>query len=186
MNLFQQSDGGENAADQLWSLLGDHNIFMLTTLTHGDRMPSMRARPMAGYPKRDEHRIWFLAHREGLKDNEIEQDSRVCVTLADADKQHFVSLTGHAAIVDDVGRKQDLWTIAAQAWFPQGPHADDVLLIRVDLDDAEFWDGEANSIVLGVQMATAVAKGEQVEGGDNKKVSLSGPSHVLATGEQPR
>jgi general stress protein 26 len=29
-----------------------------------------------------------------------------------------------------------------QAWFPQGPDADSVVLIRVRVDHAEYWDGE--------------------------------------------
>ena len=183
MTLFRQSDGKDCAVDRLWSLLGDHNTFMLTTHTDRGGSDRLRARPMAGYPRRDERRIWFLAHREGLKDDEIERNPHVGVTFADLSRQHYVSLSGNAGIEDDVDRKRELWSIAAQAWFPNGPEDEEVILIRVDLDKAEIWDGEASSIVMGVKMASAVAEGEQVEAGTNETIDLRTPRRAALTGE---
>ena len=94
------------------------------------------------------------------------------VTLSEARQQHFVSIPGRATVQHDADRKRDLWSIAAQAWFPDGPESDDIVLLCVDIEEAEFWDGEPNPIVLGVKLAKAVAEGERMGGGGSQKLSF--------------
>lgn len=173
MSLFSSYDRTKDAKDRLWDMLGDHAIFMLATKTDAEETTPIRAQPMAGYPNRQENKIWFLAHRSGLKDDEIADSPQVCVTFCDLSKQHYASLSGRAEIhPDDTQRKKELWTVAAQAWFPEGPDDPDVILLCVDLDMAELWDGDANPIVVGLKMASAAASGEQMESGDNAKISF--------------
>jgi general stress protein 26 len=173
MSLFDRWSPRKSAQDRLWSLLGDHNTFMLVTKAEAERPTSLRARPMAGYPRRDEQRIWFLAHKDGLKNDEIETDPRVCVTFSEPSKQHFVSISGKASVEDDLARKRDLWSIAAQAWFPGGPEDPDIILLCVEMDEAEFWDGNPNPIIVGFKMARAAAEGRKVDVGENEKVSFT-------------
>jgi general stress protein 26 len=173
MSLFSSYDRTKNAKDRLWDMLGAHATFMLVTKTDADEATPIRARPMAGYPNRQEHKIWFLAHRAGLKDDEIAKSPQVCVTYCDLSKQHYASLSGRARIHDSATqRKKELWSVAAQAWFPEGPDDPDVLLLSVDLESAEFWDGDANPIVVGLKMARAAASGQSMEGGENAKLSF--------------
>jgi general stress protein 26 len=173
MSLFDRWSPRENAQDRLWNLLGDHNTFMLVTKTATQQHAALRARPMAGYPRRDEQRIWFLAHKDGLKDDEIKANPKVCVTFSDPSRQHFVSISGKASVEHDLARKRDLWSVAAQAWFPDGPEDPNIILLGVELDEAEFWDGDPNPIVVGFKMARAAAEGRKMEAGDNKKVSFA-------------
>ncbi|MFN3172741.1 MAG: pyridoxamine 5'-phosphate oxidase family protein [Hyphomicrobiales bacterium] len=172
MSLFSQESPGKDNQDRLWSLLGDHNTFMLVTKSSARHSTPVRARPMAGYPRRDEQRIWFLAHKDGVKDDEIEMNSQVCVTLSDASKQHFVSIRGKASVKHDLARKRDLWSVAAQAWFPDGPEDPNIVLLCVDVEKAEFWDGDPNPIIVAFKMARAVAEGRDVEVGEHGKVSF--------------
>lgn len=172
MSLFSQKSSQKDSQDRLWSLLGDHNTFMLVTKTSSRKSTPVRARPMAGYPRPDEHRIWFLAHKDGVKDDEIAMSPQVCVTLSDPSKQHFVSISGKASVEHDMARKRDLWTVAAQAWFPDGPEDPNIVLLCVDVDKGEFWDGDPNPILVAFKMAQAVAEGSDVDLGENEKVSF--------------
>lgn len=158
--------------DRLWQLLGDHGIFMLTTQTVSGDDAVIRSRPMAGYPSQQERRIWFLTDEKGMKDEEIHANKHVCITLSDPSKQHFVSASGRASFHNDVERKKQLWSVASQAWFPEGPEDPAVLLVCVDLDQAEFWDGDPNPMLVCIKMAKAAASGERVEVGENEKVNL--------------
>lgn len=170
MFSFGSKKTANNTTDRLWQLLGDHGIFMLTT--HAVDRKTVRSRPMAGYPSQQERRVWFLTNEKGIKDEEIADNENVCVTLADTSKQHFVSLSGRASIRDDVERKRQLWSVAAQAWFPEGPDDPAVLLLCVELNEAEFWDGDPNPVLVSLKMAQAAATGEAMDAGENEKVNL--------------
>lgn len=172
MSLFDRRPPEQSNQERFWSLLGKHNTFMLVTKTDDRQAAHLRGRPMAGYPRPDEHRIWFLAHANGLKDDEIAARPSVCVTLANPSKQHFVSVGGTASVQHDLERKRELWSIAAQAWFPDGPEDPNIILICVDVEEGEFWDGDPNSIVVGVKMAKAVAEGRRVNVGEQGKVEF--------------
>lgn len=172
MFLFGSKKTANSAIDRLWQLLGDHGIFMLTTRSCPGDHEVLRSRPMAGYPSQQERRIWFLTDEKGMKDEEIAANDEVCITLSDPSNQHYVSLSGRASLHYDVERKRQLWTVASQAWFPEGPEDPDVLLVCVDLDQAEFWDGDPNPVVVSLKIAKAAASGERVDVGENKKVNL--------------
>src|SRR3712207_7360015 len=45
-----------------------------------------------------------------------------------------------AVVVDDPAKKRELWNSAVEAWFPQGPDDDSVVLLKVEADSAEYWD----------------------------------------------
>lgn len=172
MSLFSRQPSRTDSQDQLWNLLGDHNTFMLVTKSSTRDSTPVRARPMAGYPRRDEQRIWFLAHKDGVKDDEIAMNPQVCVTLSDPGKQHFVSISGKASVKHDLARKRDLWSVAAQAWFPDGPEDTNIVLLCVDVEKGEFWDGNPNPIIVAFKMARAVSEGKDVDLGENEKVTF--------------
>src|SRR5208337_4347672 len=51
----------------------------------------------------------------------------------------YVSFTGHASVVQDREKMQDLWCPAYRAWFPRGLDDPELALLRVDVERAEYW-----------------------------------------------
>ena len=51
-----------------------------------------------------------------------------------------MSLTGDAVGGRGRRRRPELWNAGAEAWLPQGPDDDSVVLIRVEAASAEYWD----------------------------------------------
>jgi general stress protein 26 len=84
----------------------------------------------------------------------------------------WVSLTGDAGVVEDVAKKRELWNSAVEAWFPQGPDDDGVVLIKVEADSAEYWDSPGGRLATVLSFAKAKITGERIEGGENEKVDL--------------
>lgn len=181
MFLFGSKKTANSATDRLWQLLGDHGIFMLTTQTYSGDKKAIRSRPMAGYPSQQERRIWFLTDEKGMKGEEIEANKEVNISLSDLSKQHYVSASGRATIHNDIERKKQLWSVASQAWFPEGPEDPAVLLICVDLDRAEFWDGDPNPVFVSLKIAEAAAIGERVDVGENAKINMVSGQDAAAT-----
>ncbi len=120
------------------------------------------ARPMAIAEIEGASTMWFVTSNDSPKAQEVRTDSRVSVTLQSAQK--FVALSGTSALVHDRARIDALWKDTWKVWFPEGKDDPTITLIKVNVQDAEFWD---NAGVKGIQYAfeavKAVIKGETPE-----------------------
>ena len=83
-----------------------------------------------------------------------------------------MSLTGRARVVEDAAKKKELWNSAVEAWFPEGPDDDGVVLLRVEGDSAEYWDSPGGRLATVLSFAKAKVTGQRIEGGENEKVEL--------------
>src|SRR5829696_3518613 len=84
----------------------------------------------------------------------------------------WVSLTGQATVVDDVGRKRELWNSAVEAWFPEGPDDGGVVLLKVEGTSAEYWDSPGGRLATLISFAKAKVTGERIDAGENETVDL--------------
>jgi hypothetical protein len=67
--------------------------------------------------------------------------------------------------------RDERWNSAVEAWFPQGPDDDSVVLIKVQADSAEYWDSPGR-LATPRGFAKATASGERIDAGENEKVDL--------------
>ena len=130
----------------------------------------MRARPMAMRPARAEGVIYFLTDVDAPKAEEIRRNESICLALADNRSQKYVSITGHAEIIDDRSRIKEVWSIYDKAFWPD---KDDprITVLRVTPESAEFWEG-AGTVVTAVKLVAAMASGERMNVGANEKVGF--------------
>jgi general stress protein 26 len=142
-------------------------IAMLTT-----RAPdgTLTSRPMALQEIEFDGDLWFFATRDSRKVTHVTADPQVNVEVTSADV--WVSLTGSARVVQDDAKKRELWNSGVEAWFPNGPEADDIVLIKVEGDSAEYWDTPGGRISTALSFAKAKATGKPYSGGENEKVDL--------------
>ena len=59
-----------------------------------------------------------------------------------------------------------------EAWFPQGPEDDSIVLIKVTGETAEYWDGPGGRVSSVLSLVKSKLTGERYSGGDNDKVDL--------------
>jgi Pyridoxamine 5'-phosphate oxidase like len=86
------------------------------------------------------------------------------VNVATASSSSWVSLTGHAGVVDDLARKRELWNKVVEAWFPNGPEDPDVVLLRVEAASGEYWDSPGGRLATAVSFAKAKLTGQRYDG----------------------
>lgn len=103
--------------------------------------------------------LWLFVARDSELVGEIAADAAVNLAFADLDGDRYVSIAGSAQRVDDAARVRELWSPMAKAWFPGGPEDARLQLLRVPVEQAEYWDVKASKLVQLVKMATAVAAG---------------------------
>jgi general stress protein 26 len=154
--------------DRVWALINDIPVAMV--VTHEGEGRHMRARPMAMRPVREEAAIYFLTDVDAPKTEEIRRNETVCLALADNRNQKYVSIAGHAEIVDDRDRVKEIWSIYDKAFWPDKNNPR-IRILRVTPESAEFWEG-AGSIVTAVKLVAAIASGERMSLGENEKVKL--------------
>ena len=159
---------GEGHIDRVWEVIDKAKICMMVTRFAG----GLRARPLEARPDRDAEVIWFLTDKRGLKDDEIEADAKVCLTFVYPEDKVYLSITGQAFVGRDPERAEALWNEEQQVWWPGGPEDPNLLVMRVEPERAEMWDGPASSAVAAYEFAKARLTGTKPNLGENRKVTV--------------
>jgi general stress protein 26 len=94
----------------------------------------------------------------------------VNVSFADPDKQHYVSASGIAELVDDPAKAKELWHDAYKTWFPKGLDDPDLVLLKVKVEKAEYWDSVNTSVNLLSYLA-----GRRPTAGEHEQIDLTKP-----------
>ncbi len=147
-------------------LLKDERIGMFTTTAPDGTLTS---RPMALQEVEFDGDLWFFASRTSRKVAHLTANPQV--NVATIGSSSWVSLTGHATVVDDLATKKELWNAVVEAWFPNGPEDPDVVLLRVDAASAEYWDTPGR-VATALSFAKAKLTGQRYSGGENERVDL--------------
>ena len=140
--------------------------FLTTTTPEG----KLTSRPMTLQEVEFDGDLWFFAERGSHPVQHIQASPQVNVGVGSGGT--WVSLTGHASVVDDVAKKKELWNGGVEAWLPQGPEDPSVVLVKVDADSAEYWESPGNRLATAFSFVKAKATGEKPDTGENKVVNL--------------
>ncbi len=159
------------AFEHLCELISDIHVAMLTTIGPDG---SLRSRPMA-----TQHiavtagELWFYTAGDAPKVDEIYHENQVGLAYSHPTKQKYVSVSGHASVVRDPAKLRDYWTTAAKIWFPGGVDDPRLALIRVDVENAEYWDAPSSTMVQLYGLAKSALTGEPPKNmGQHAKFSL--------------
>jgi general stress protein 26 len=163
---------GKNPHARLWELMRGIRIAMLTSKTPQGQLHS---RPLTVQNKSDEEDsvLYFFISAQNELLNEIEAPPGVNVTFADTDKDAYVSVAGRARVIRDQAKKAAHWTPLAKSWFPKGLDDPDLVLLAVDIFEAEYWDVKSSKMVQLMKMAKAAITGEPpTDLGDHQKIAM--------------
>ncbi|MDV6331594.1 pyridoxamine 5'-phosphate oxidase family protein [Asticcacaulis sp. 201] len=82
------------------------------------------------------------------------------------------SVAGRAAIERDRAKIDALWSDLDKVWFPAGKDDPNLVLIRFEAEEAEFWD-TPGPVATGLAYVKAFMTGELPQVGDVGKANLS-------------
>jgi general stress protein 26 len=147
---------------ELLEKIRDVKFAMLTTENDEGRLHS---RPMAILEAEETGVLWFFTARSSRKSHEVEEHRRVNLAFVDGGHDTFLSVAGEARLVDDPGKARELWNPMMKSWFPQGLEDPELTLLRVDVEEAEYWDMASKKVVSLFHLAKAlVGRGDRGEG----------------------
>ena len=161
-------DTRQEAIKKLNGLIKDVQVAMLTTIDWG----VLRSRPMQTQEAEFDGTLWFFTSTDTHKTEEIEKDRRVNVSYAAPDSNTYVSVSGTAELVQDKAKIEELWNPILKAWFPKGLEDPTLCLLKVTVEQAEYWDSPSSTVVQVVGFVQALVTGERADGGDHGKVNL--------------
>jgi general stress protein 26 len=159
----------DEAIEKLNGLIKDIDFAMLTTV---DTDGVLRSRPMSTQEAEFDGTLWFFTSDKTHKVEEIERDNRVNASYAEPKDNVYVSVSGMASIVKEKAKMEELWNPILKAWFPKGLDDPNICLLKVDVEQAEYWDSPSSTLVQIVGFVKALVTGQRADGGENKKINL--------------
>ena len=117
---------------------------MLTTIRSNG---SLHSCPMATAEIHGDGALWFFSRNNSEKVEAIKSDPRVNLAYSDPGGQRYVSVTGNAEPVRDHVKARELWIPLYEKWFPRGLEDPNLILLRVHLQAADYWDATAGRMV---------------------------------------
>ncbi len=161
-------DNREESIEKLKELVEDIDFCMLTTINGGQ----LRSRPMSTQEFSEDGDLWFFTSDRTHKVDEIEKDNRVNVAYSKPEDNVYISVSGRAQLVKDKEKIEELWNPILKAWFPKGLDDPTLSLLKISVEEAEYWDSPSSTIVQLVGFVKALVTGKSADGGEHKKISL--------------
>ncbi|MBU1361981.1 MAG: pyridoxamine 5'-phosphate oxidase family protein [Gammaproteobacteria bacterium] len=155
---------------KLWELIKDTRFGMLT---HRHDDGELHSHPLTTQNKDidTDAALYFFIPKDGEIATHVASDPSVNLAYANTDADSYVSVTGHATLVDDQAKKEELFDTLAQAWFPKGVTDPNLGLLRVSMAGAEYWDVDESKMTQLFKMAKAAITGKPpTDMGEHKKL----------------
>ena len=136
----------------------DIKVGMFTTMCKDNQL---RGRPMTTCEVEEDGFLWFFTSiNSKLIDDLIEQDN-VNISYTDIGKNLYISVKGQAILVRSKTKIEQFWNPLAKAWFPKGIEDPDLVLIKIQVNQAEIWDSGSSKIMTWAKIIKAIVTGEE-------------------------
>lgn len=162
------ADNRKEAVEKLKDLIEGIDFCMLTTMDSGH----LRSRPMSTQQFEFNGDLWFFTSERTHKVEDIRNDNRVNVAYSDGKSDRYVSVSGRAEIVKDRAKIEELWNPILKAWFPEGLDDPSLCLLKINVDQAEYWDTPSGMIVQLFGFVKAIATGQEMNAGEHEKINF--------------
>jgi general stress protein 26 len=163
---YDKTDGQKR--EMLGKIISDASAAFLVTRS-GNK--GLHGRPMATAKVEDDiSALWFSCQKDSRVVGEIAADSRVYLGYTNHTGSEWASINGTASIVTDRAKIRELWSPLWKNWF-DGPDDPKIALIRVEPQEAEYWDSGSRAVML-LKMAFAAVTGTKVSDGEHERVEV--------------
>lgn len=153
--------------EKVLGIVNKARIGMFTTIDQ-DGMPL--SRPLTIQQADENTGLWFLTRDDTSQVSEVKQNSKVNVSFGHG--TDWASVSGHASTLKDVSKIRELWHESNTAFVPDGPETPGLILIRVELDSAEYWETPGGVASLAFRWVKARLTHTQANPGKHNTIEL--------------
>lgn len=161
-----QSENHQDELATVVDIIKQHPVCMLTS--HGQ--DGLLSHPMTVLKVEDDGELWMFSSIGSTPAEDIAQNP--AVNLSFTTKDQWLSVRGSGAVITSEPKARELWNTAAAAFFPEGPESQDLILIRIRPDAAQFWESPGGAISLVFNWAKARITGQTIDAGESHTVEL--------------
>jgi len=161
------------SSEQLANIAAKIKDVKFGMLTTSDDMRTLTSRPLTQQQVDSEGQIWFFVSDDAAYTRDLLNNPQVNVSFVDTGDSLYVSVCGHAQLLKDRAKAEELWNPLIKAWFPGGLDDPKLSLIKVTIQSAEYWDSSASKMMQFYEMAKAAITGEPPKDmGEHGRVDL--------------
>ena len=154
---------------ELWERIEEVRPAMMTTVDTGG---SFRSRPMWTQGDGFDGSLWFFVSDDGPLARALERNPRIGLSYAAPDKDLYLSVSGVGALVQDRAKADELWNTFAEAWFPGGVDDPNLGLLRVDVEQAQYWEDKKPKILQFAEILIGAATDRPPKSGHERKLDF--------------
>lgn len=161
---MKHADGNpEELKQKFWKALADSSYLFLQRSGESDT-----AVPMSPQLDKDaSSAIWFYTHTKSA----FAQMGPVTATFQSKGHDMFARFDGTLVKETSQERFDQFWNNFVEAWYDGGKDDPDILFLRMDLGNAEIWDGDIGMLNTA-KMALGVYVEDEAEERHVKETSL--------------
>lgn len=166
-------NGLKNATDNLYvvgEIIEAAKVCMMTTLSETGLLAT---RPMYVQEVDENAHIWFFTSANTILVQQIRQNPNIQVTFSDIGNNRFLAATALAEEVVDIQKMKQLWNPSLRAWFPQDLETPGIILLKLTLQDAEYWESPNAAVVRIVSFMKSMLSDEPYRAGRHEHVHLN-------------
>jgi len=132
-----------------------------TILTTLDARNRLCGRPVYTCESGSDESLWFFSEKDTQTITEIRHNAQVGLGYSDPDKTTYVTIAGKAEVVDDRRKIEQLWHEDFRGFFPEGADDPNIALIKVTIENGEYWETPGNVLVRAFAYAKSISTGEK-------------------------
>ncbi|GAB2558471.1 pyridoxamine 5'-phosphate oxidase family protein [Spirosoma aerophilum] len=134
--------------------------FFCTKIKTGE---PLQTRPMSVQKVDEKGNFWFLSASDSHKNATIQSDNKVQLLFQGSDYSDFLSIYGEATISTDKALIKELWEPILKAWFTEGVDDPRITVIKVNTQEAYYWDNKHGDAVAFVKTIAGAIMGKTLD-----------------------
>lgn len=135
---------------RLAELIDGIDVAMLTTHAADG---SMVSRPLQALKFDANGELVFFTSIDSAKVGQLTENPDVNVAFADPHHQRYVSVRGTARMDREAATVDELWSLPQKIFFPQGKDDPHLVVLRVQVRDAAYWESAGNFVARALDFA---------------------------------
>lgn len=152
---------------KLGEMIDDIEVAMLTTRAEDG---SLVSRPLQTLKLDENGEIIFFTAAKSHKVEELTDDAEVNLAYAHPGDQRYVSVRGRARMDRNEETIDELWSPVQKIFFPDGKNDPNLMVLRVRVRDASYWEAAGNFVTRAFDFARAMI--------DEKPADLGKQGHL--------
>jgi general stress protein 26 len=147
----------QELTSKFWKALASDRTMMLGL----DGAEDGHTRPMAAQFENDRPPLWYFAVKDHALVQKIGPRQRAIATFASKGHDLFATVQGTLSVNTDRSVVDRLWNRQIAAWYAGGKDDPNLVLLRLDAQQAEIWLHES-SLFSGVKLLLGAAPNKEL------------------------